>query len=44
LLIKRSVRAVGVAVLEVLLQHGREVARSGDQEVVEALAADPRHG
>jgi hypothetical protein len=38
-LIERSVRAVGVVVLEVLVQHGREVARSGDQEVVEAFAA-----
>jgi hypothetical protein len=36
-LIARSVRAVGVVVLEILLQHYREVARSGDQKVVEAL-------
>ena len=37
-------RAVGVVVRDVLLQHCREVARSGDQEVVEAFApqgADP---
>ena len=32
-------RAVGVVVLEVLLQHQPEVAWSGDQEVVEAFAA-----
>ena len=32
-------RAVGVVVLDVLPQHYREVARSGDQEVVEAFAA-----
>jgi hypothetical protein len=38
-LIKRSVGAVRVVVLEVLLQYCGEVARSGDQEVVEALAA-----
>ena len=36
---ERPVWAVGVVVREVLLQHCREVARSGDQEVVEALAA-----
>jgi hypothetical protein len=36
---KRSVWTVGVVVLEVLLQHYREVAWSGDQEVVEAFAA-----
>src|SRR5919107_156145 len=34
-----SVWAVCVVVREVVLQHYREVARSGDQEVVEALAA-----
>jgi hypothetical protein len=38
-LMKRLVRAVGVAVREVLLQHRGEVAWSGDQEVVEAFAA-----
>ena len=38
-LIKRSVWAVGVVVLDELLQHYGEVAGSGDQEVVEALAA-----
>ena len=32
-------RLVAHVVLEILLQHYREVARSGDQEVVEALAA-----
>ena len=31
--------AVGVVVREVLLQHCRELAWSGDQEVVEAFAA-----
>jgi hypothetical protein len=31
--------AVGVVVLDELLQHYGEVAGSGDQEVVEALAA-----
>jgi hypothetical protein len=30
---------MGVVVLDVLAQHGREVARSGDQELVEAFAA-----
>jgi hypothetical protein len=30
---------MGVVVLDVLAQHGREVARSGDQEMVEAFAA-----
>ena len=39
LLTERPVRAMGVVVLEVLLQHCREVARSGDQEVIEAFAA-----
>ena len=39
LLMERSVRAVSVVVLEVFLQHHGEVARSGDQEVVEAFAA-----
>jgi len=38
-LMERSVRAVHVVMLEVLLQHYCEVARSGDQEVVEAFAA-----
>jgi hypothetical protein len=38
-LIEPSVRAVGVVVLEVVLQDQREVAPSGDQEVVEAFAA-----
>jgi hypothetical protein len=38
-LTERSVRAVGVVVLEVLLQHQSEVARSADEEVVEAFAA-----
>ena len=39
--------AVGVVVLEVVLQHYPEVAWSGDQEVVEAFAAqgsDPAFG
>ena len=47
LLIERSVRAVAVVVLDVFLQHQREVASSGDQEVVEAFAAqgaDPALG
>jgi hypothetical protein len=39
LLTERPVRAMGVVVLEVLLQHCREVARSGDQKVIEAFAA-----
>jgi hypothetical protein len=39
MLTERSVRAVGVVMREVLLQHYREVARSGDQEMVEAFAA-----
>jgi hypothetical protein len=38
-LIERSVRAVGVVVLDVLLEHCREVAWAGDQEVIEAFAA-----
>jgi hypothetical protein len=41
------VGTVGVVVLEVLLQYCGEVARSGDQKVVEALAAkgaDPALG
>jgi hypothetical protein len=37
-LIKRPVRAVGVVVLHVFLQHSCEVAGSGDQQVVEAFA------
>jgi hypothetical protein len=39
LLVERSMRAVGVVVLDVLLKHCREVARSSDQEMVEAFAA-----
>src|SRR5215207_6657239 len=39
LLLRRSVRTVGVVVLDELTQHRREVAPSGDQQVVEALAA-----
>ena len=39
LLIERSVGAVRVVVLDVLPKHCREVARSTDQEVVEAFAA-----
>ena len=39
LLMERSVRTVGVVVLDVLAQHRREVARSGDQEMVEAFTA-----
>lgn len=38
-LIQRSVGSVGVVVREVVLQDGGEVAWSGDQEVVEAFAA-----
>jgi hypothetical protein len=38
-LIERSVGSVRVVVRDVLLQHYREVAWSGDQEVVEAFAA-----
>jgi hypothetical protein len=44
---ERPVRAVGVVVREVLPQDCREVARSGDEEVVEAFAAqgaDPALG
>jgi hypothetical protein len=36
---QRAVRAVGVVVLDVLVQHRGEVAWSGDQEVVEAFPA-----
>jgi hypothetical protein len=46
-LIERSVGAVGVVVLDELVQHRREVAGPGDQEVVEAFAAqgaDPALG
>jgi hypothetical protein len=39
MLITRSVWAVGVVVLDVFLQHCREVAWSGDEEVVEAFPA-----
>jgi hypothetical protein len=38
-LMQRSVRTVRVVVLDELLQHLREVAGPGDQEVVEAFAA-----
>ena len=38
-LLQRSVRTVGVVVLDELAQHRREVALSGDQHVVEAFAA-----
>ena len=38
-LIERSVRAVGVVVLDELAKHYREVASSGDQQVVEAFPA-----
>jgi hypothetical protein len=38
-LMEGSVRAVRVAVLDVLLQHRREVALSDDQEMIEAFAA-----
>jgi hypothetical protein len=44
---KRSVGSVGVVVLQILVQHYRGVACSGDQEVVEAFAAqgpDPAFG
>jgi hypothetical protein len=44
MLAERSVRAVRVVVLDVLPKHYREVARSGDQKVIEAFAtqgADP---
>jgi hypothetical protein len=37
--LERSVRPMSVVVLGVLLQHYCEVARSGDQQVVEAFAA-----
>jgi hypothetical protein len=36
---QRPVRAMSVVVLDVLLQHQRQVAWPGDQEVVEAFAA-----
>ena len=36
---QRSVRPVPVVMLDVLAQHCGEVAWSGDQEVVEAFAA-----
>src|SRR5215212_3939998 len=39
LLMQRSVWAVGVVVLDELVQHLRQVAWSGDQRVVEAFAA-----
>ena len=39
LLMQRPVRAMSVVVLDVLLQHDRQVAWSGDQQVVEAFAA-----
>jgi hypothetical protein len=38
-LIKRSVRAVRVVVLDILLQHCCEVTLSDDQEMIEAFAA-----
>src|SRR5215203_4132616 len=38
LLMQRPVRAMSVVVLDVLLQHLRQVAGSGDQQVVEAFA------
>ena len=38
-LMQRSVRTVAVVVLNVLAQHYIEVARPGDQEVVEAFPA-----
>jgi hypothetical protein len=47
MLMERSVRAVGVVVLDVFVEHRREVARSGDEDVVEAFAAqsaDPALG
>jgi hypothetical protein len=43
-LVKRSVRVVGVEMVDVLAQHCGEVRWSGDQEAVEAFApkrADP---
>ena len=39
LLMERSVRTVGVVMLDVLAQHRREVERSGDQEMIEAFTA-----
>jgi hypothetical protein len=39
MLIEGSVGAVAVEVLDELPQHRREVAWSGDQQVVEAFAA-----
>ena len=36
---QRSVRSVRVEVLDILAQHGGEVASSGDQDVVEAFSA-----
>jgi hypothetical protein len=39
LLMERSVRTVGVVMLDVLAQHRREVTRSGDQEMIEAFTA-----
>jgi hypothetical protein len=39
LLMQRPVRAMSVVVLDVLLQHDRQVAWSGDQHVVQAFAA-----
>jgi hypothetical protein len=36
---QRSVRAIRVVVLDVLVQHDRQVAWSGDQHMVEAFAA-----
>jgi hypothetical protein len=38
-LMQRSVRTVGVVMLDVLAQHRREVARSDDQEMIEAFTA-----
>jgi len=40
LLIERPMWAMSVVVLEVLLQYHREVALSGDQELVEAFPAE----
>jgi hypothetical protein len=42
LLMERSVQTVGVVMLDVLAQHRREVARSGDQEMIEAFGAGCR--
>jgi hypothetical protein len=39
-LIERPVWAMGVVVLDELLQYYSEVAKSGDQEMVEAFAAE----